>query len=174
MLVVVGSDSRVKVEAARLAFEGYFGGVEVRGLPVASGVSPFPMSDEETLRGAVNRARGAAELEPGAEYSVGLEGGLSRMGGWLMVKQVAVVLGGGVAGLGLSPGYACPERLYGLIAGARDGVGREAIDSYLGEPEVLGGQGAIGVLTGGRMDRTHASMEAVVCALTRFMRPQYY
>ena len=63
------------MEAARLAFEGYFGGVEVRGLPVASGVSPFPLSDEETLRGAVNRARGAAELEPGADYSVGLEGG---------------------------------------------------------------------------------------------------
>jgi non-canonical (house-cleaning) NTP pyrophosphatase len=53
-------------------------------------------------------------------------------------------------------------------------MGRRAIDEYFEEPKVLSGQGPIGVLTCGRMSRTHASMEAVICALTRFVNPKYY
>ena len=55
-----------------------------------------------------------------------------------------------------------------------DAMGRRAIDEYFEEPKVLSGQGPIGVLTCGRMSRTHASMEAVICALTRFVNPKYY
>lgn len=174
MLVVVGSTSQVKIEATRCAFENFFNDVEVKGIRVPSGVNPFPLSDEETLRGALNRAMQSSEVEPGADYYVGLEGGLTQIGEWIVVKQLAVVVRDEEVGLGVSPGYVCPDKLYRLIVNASDAVGRMAIDEYFNEPEVLSGQGPIGVLTEGRMSRTHASTEAVVCALTRFVSSRYY
>ena len=174
MLVVVGSTSPVKVKATQCAFDIFFEDVEVRGLDIPSGVKPFPLSDEETLRGALNRVKQLSEVEPGADYYVGLEGGLSQLGDWMVVKQLAVVVSGDEVGLGVSPGYVCPDRLYKLIISASDAVGRRAIDEYFEEPEVLSKQGPIGVLTHGSMSRTHASMEAVVCALTRFISTRYY
>ena len=174
MLVVVGSTSPVKVEATKRAFDAFFEDVEVKGLDVPSGVKPFPLSDEETLRGALNRVKQSSEVEPGADYYVGLEGGLSQLGEWMVVKQLAVIVCEGEVGVGVSPGYVCPDSLYKLIVSASDAVGRRAIDEYFEESEVLSKQGPIGVLTRGRMSRTHSSMEAVVCALTRFVNPQYY
>lgn len=174
MLVVVGSTSKVKIEATRCAFENFFDDVEVKGVDVPSGVKPFPLSDEEALKGALNRAMQSPEVEPEADYYVGIEGGLNQIGEWIVVKQLAVVVKEGRVGLGVSPGYVCPDELYRLIVNASDAVGRRAIDEYFNEAEILSGQGPIGVLTGGRMSRTHASTEAVVCALTRFVSPQYY
>ncbi|OGD54670.1 hypothetical protein A3K81_02025 [Candidatus Bathyarchaeota archaeon RBG_13_60_20] len=174
MLVVVGSTSPVKIQAAKSAFDAFFEDVDVKGLGVSSGVKPFPTSDEETRRGALNRVRRLSMAEPGADYYVGLEGGLSQLGGWMVVKELAVVVHGGEVGVGVSPGYVCPDTLYKLIVSTSDAAGRRTIDEYFGEAEVLSGQGPIGVLTGGRLSRTHASTEAVVCALTRFASPKYY
>ena len=174
MYVIVGSTSPVKVEATKQAFNSFFEEAKVKGLDVPSGLRPFPLSDEETLRGALNRARLSAEAEPGAEYYVGIEGGLSRLGDWMIVKQLAVVASEGEVGVGASPGYVLPDRLYKLIVNAADAAGRKAIDEYFHEPEVLSKQGPIGVLTDGRLSRTQASVEAVVCALTRFINPRYY
>ena len=42
-----------------------------------SGVSPQPFSDEETIQGAINRAR-AAVKETGADIGIGLEGGYRK------------------------------------------------------------------------------------------------
>jgi len=85
MLVVVGSTSPVKIQAAKSAFDAFFEDVDVKGLGVSSGVKPFPTSDEETRRGALNRVRRLSMAEPGADYYVGLEGGLSQLGGWMVV-----------------------------------------------------------------------------------------
>jgi len=62
------------------------------------------LSDEEALRGALNRATQSSEVEPGADYYVGLEGSLNQIGEWMVVKQLAVLVSGMVVGLGVSPG----------------------------------------------------------------------
>ncbi len=49
------------------------------GLAAPSGVSEQPMTNYETLTGANNRALYCREEEPGANYWVGVEGGLTRM-----------------------------------------------------------------------------------------------
>lgn len=98
----------------------------------------------------MNRAKWASEVEPMADFYVGLEGGLSRVGEWLVVKHFAVVVKGNDVGLGISPGYVCPDRLYRSLVGASDMVGRKAIDEFFKDNEILSRQGPIGVLTGGR------------------------
>ena len=49
---------------------------EITSLSVPSGVSAQPFSDEETMQGAINRAKRA--LEEGAPIGIGLEGGVMK------------------------------------------------------------------------------------------------
>ncbi|MFW6097594.1 MAG: DUF84 family protein, partial [Chloroflexota bacterium] len=74
MLVAVGSTNPAKLEAVREAVVQVWSQAEVRGVAVASGVSEMPMSDEECLTGARNRAQ-AARMALEADVGVGLEGG---------------------------------------------------------------------------------------------------
>lgn len=173
MNIIVGSNSPVKIEATKQAFSEYFSGFSVKSVPIASGVNPFPWSDEEMLQGAMNRAEGALKAVPGADFYVGLEGGLQELGEWMMVKQVAVVISGGETGVGVSSGYDCPRGLLDQIKPQRDSD-RRKIDAFFGSEEILSKEGPIGVLTRSRMTRTESSRDAVVCALTRFVCPEYY
>ncbi|CAM9524131.1 unnamed protein product, partial [Phaeothamnion confervicola] len=56
-----GSTSPPKVEAVKGAFAAAFPGrlLEIEALSTESGVPDQPVGDDETRRGAVNRARGA-------------------------------------------------------------------------------------------------------------------
>jgi inosine/xanthosine triphosphatase len=111
MNIILGSTSPVKVNATKQAFRTYFDNVEVKALSLPSGVKAFPTSDEETLLGAMNRAEKARSLEPGADFAVGLEGGLDQLGGHVFVHQIAVVIKGDIKGIGISQGYKAPDRL---------------------------------------------------------------
>ena len=56
--LVVASQNPVKVEAARRGFASMFPGraFDLHSVAVPSGVRPQPLSDAETLQGALNRA----------------------------------------------------------------------------------------------------------------------
>src|SRR5690242_15285036 len=87
--MMVGSKNPVKVGAVRAVMQrvvsqGLMPGlsnVEVNGLEVASGVSDQPVGDEETRRGALSRARAVLEATLGADFGVGLEGGILKLEG---------------------------------------------------------------------------------------------
>lgn len=82
--IAVGSKNPVKVNAVKCGVERALNGVSlsVLGLEAPSGVSEQPMGDEETLQGAINRAKNAyalyTESNGGStpDFSVGLEGGV--------------------------------------------------------------------------------------------------
>ncbi len=78
MKVIVGSENKVKVRAVREAFEERFPGAVVEGKSVDSGVSEQPLSLEETIEGAINRAKRAFErtCEP-ASFAVRESSGLA-------------------------------------------------------------------------------------------------
>ncbi|WP_449537287.1 DUF84 family protein [Ferdinandcohnia sp. Marseille-Q9671] len=71
--VAIGTKNPAKVDAIISGFAG----IEATFIPtsVASGVSAQPFSDEETIKGAINRARNARQEED-AELGIGLEGGV--------------------------------------------------------------------------------------------------
>lgn len=173
MKIVVGSTSPVKINAVKQAFSEYYTDFRVESVAIPSGVNPFPWSDEEMLQGAMNRAKGAQEKFPDADFAVGLEGGLQQLGDWMMVKQLAVVIRGGEVGVGLSSGYDCPKGILEQIKPQKESS-RKKIDSFFGSDEILSNKGPIGVLTKFKMTRTDSSIDAVLCALTRFVSPEYY
>ncbi|MFC1802738.1 inosine/xanthosine triphosphatase [Thermoproteota archaeon] len=172
MLVILGSTNPVKVNATKQAFDTYFDDVEVKGIKIPSGIKPFPTSDEETFKGAVNRVNAASEMEQ-ADYYVGLEGGLQNLKGFTIVKQIAVVKKGEQIYVGVSSGYTAPEPLIKQLDMTTD-ESRKILDKYFGKKEILSKEGIIGVLTDEVLNRTITSRDAVICALTGFINPQYY
>ena len=76
MKVIVASKNPVKVDAVREVIQDYdlFKCAELFALEVSSGVSEQPKSLEETVQGAINRAKSA--FIEGCIYSFGIESGL--------------------------------------------------------------------------------------------------
>ena len=78
--VAVGSKNPVKVAAVRQAFFRAFPDrpLVCVGHDVPSGVPDQPWGRDETQSGALQRARGACMAETGADYAVGIEGGVEE------------------------------------------------------------------------------------------------
>ena len=166
-MVMVGSRNPVKMAAVRVSLDGRR---EVVGVEVASGVAAQPVGDEETIRGAVNRARAALAAGPAeAELGVGLEGGVGEMGGALYCcAWCAVVDRAGRTGLASTGRCELPPRVAALIL--RDGMELgEANDLVFGRVNSKHGEGAVGILTDGRIDRAAFYAPAVTMAMARFL-----
>lgn len=95
MEIVVGSENIPKKLAIKHAFRQLYPGesLDIQGISADSGVSSHPVSAEESLKGARQRIAHARELRPGADYYVGIEGGLLKVGdiawelGWVAIEN---------------------------------------------------------------------------------------
>ena len=75
----VGTESPAKNAYLREVLDELGVGAVLRPFPVSSGVSDQPISSEETLAGAENRARLALEAVPEAQYGIGIEVGYDSL-----------------------------------------------------------------------------------------------
>lgn len=160
MQVGVGSRNPVKLAATERALAN--AGLEATVEPVAvdSGVGDQPVGDEETIRGARNRAE--ASLGP-RDLGVGIEGGVAEGPDGLYLIMWAAATDGADPHLGGGPRFRLPEHL-----AVRVRQGEElgpVLDDVLSTSGVKRDQGAAGVLTGGVLDREDALLAAVAGAL---------
>ncbi len=172
--VAVASRNPVKARAALGGFRRMFPGQEFRveTVSVPSGVATQPASDEETLAGALNRARRAAEAAPGADYWVGIEGGVEDGPGGMAAFAWVVVLGDGRTGRGRTGTFILPEKVARLV---REGTELgDADDLVFGRSNSKQEDGAIGLLTGNVVDRTALYEHAMVMALVPFRNSGLY
>jgi inosine/xanthosine triphosphatase len=175
--VVVGSTNPVKVSATaavlrRIYGDGSVEGVVVEPVAVESGVSHQPWGNEETLRGALNRAQ-AAQRASSATLGVGFEGGLLEVQGRVFTcAWCAVLRDDGVVGIAGGENVLLPPSVAADVrAGAELGP---AMDALTGMHNTKQGGGAIGALTGGRLDRQSAYEHLLTMALARLLTPVYY
>lgn len=172
--VVAASGNPVKIEAVRRGFERMFpqAEIEVQGVNVPSGVSHQPMSDAETLQGALNRARAARQVQPQADFWAGVEGGIEEQGGCLSAFAWVVILSAERCGKARSATFDLPPALAEMI---RQGVELgEADDRLFGRQNSKQQNGAVGLLTGDVIDRARYYEQAVVLALIPFKNPHLY
>jgi len=171
MQVVVASQNPVKLEAVRQAVERMFpdAQVTVSGCSVESGVSDQPRSDEETLTGARNRARAAAQAHPQADLWVGIEGGVEdRPEGMASFAWVVVQHAHGISPA-RSGTFFLPPPVADLVRqGCELG---EADDRVFGLHNSKQQMGAVGLLTHGVIDRTALYRHAVILALIPLVQP---
>ena len=167
--VVVGSTNPVKVGAARAVLQRLAPGVEVTGHAIRSGVPDQPWGDDETIRGALARARGACALD-GAEMGIGIEGGVVAMGDGRVrtCAWAAVVTREGRDGVGGSLAMQLPEPIAALVRGGLE-LGH-AMDRVTGEHDVKRGPGAVGILTAGLVSRQEAYEVLVAYALAPLLQ----
>lgn len=167
--VAVGSRNPVKVAAVAQAFKRVWPDQEweVNGVDVVSGVSDQPMSDEESIRGARNRATRALEALD-ADYGVGLEGGLQQIGAeWFDCGWIVVVDREGREGAGATVKMIVPEVMLKMIHEGKE-LG-EVIDIVFERQNSKQAEGHFGLMTKNILTRTSCYSEAVVAALARFI-----
>lgn len=150
MIVAVGSKNPAKVDAVRQIFQNNED--QVIALEVPSGVHSQPFSDEETIEGAINRAK-ACLKEPNVQIGIGLEGGVVKTSfglflcnwGALVVKGREPIIAGGAR-------IVLPKEIENrLLSGEELGP---VMDEYTNQKNIRKKEGAIGVFTNEAITRS--------------------
>lgn len=168
--VVVASGNPGKVQAAREAFEAVWPGCwTVTSCAVDSGVSDQPSTEDETIRGAWNRAL-AARSASSADFAVGMEGGMVDGGmecGWVVVLD-----GDGRAGIAATARIMLPPAFRSAMA---QGMPLDTLCSAaLGTDRIGQGVGYFGLMTNNAVTRPSAYRDAVAFALAPFVHPELF
>lgn len=152
MNVAVGSKNKAKIKAVKQTFLEWGIDAEIVPIDAPSNVSAMPFSDEETMKGAINRAEYCLKTCD-AKLAIGLEGGVTETPfglflcnwGALAARGKETLLAGGARIL-------LPEEVAGRL---RDGEELGPVmDDYSNRTRISSDEGAIGVFTNGRVDRS--------------------
>ncbi|SEU07865.1 inosine/xanthosine triphosphatase [Salinibacillus kushneri] len=162
MKIIVGSQNPAKLNAVKAVFPK----ATIEGIEVDTRVSSQPFSDEETLEGAINRAKESVKAEKGA-MGIGLEGGVMEFedGIYLcnwgsLVDTYGNVFTAGGARIPL------PEEIkQGLEKGKELG---DLMDEYTQKQGIRKKEGAIGIFTNQQVSRG-----AMFTHVVRLLRGQY-
>ena len=170
--ISIGSNNPVKIKACESVVKKVWQDVEVVNFDVDSGISNQPMTEEESIKGAINRARGARE-QGDADYGFGLEGSVveieDRM---LLTGWVAVMDREGEIGIGSGGHILLPESIAERLRGGEE-LG-PVMDDILHKVNTKQGEGAVGTLTGGLKPRQQSFEDGALYALTKFIKPELY
>jgi inosine/xanthosine triphosphatase len=175
--VAVGSKNPVKLAAVRQAFFRAFPDrpIVCVGHDVPSGVSDQPWGREETRKGAIQRTHEALLAETGADYAVGIEGGVvDVLDGLRSVAYVAILRGHDFRfSIEHTASFALPPRVERLVRGQEPGHDKlelgAACDLVFKATNSKQQGGTVGAVTRGLLDRTAYYEQAVVCALAPFL-----
>jgi inosine/xanthosine triphosphatase len=173
VLFAVGSENPVKINCVAEAIAEFWTEARTAGVHTDSGVSAQPESDREMLTGALNRAREALAKTPDAQFGVGIEGGtLDDDDGMWAYAWVVIVDRDGKIGKGQSGRFLLPEGVARLVRGGLE-LGL-ADDQFFSRDNSKQKDGAIGILSDGRVTRLDLYKPAVTFALLPFVHPDYY
>ncbi|HLD88694.1 MAG TPA: inosine/xanthosine triphosphatase [Candidatus Nanoarchaeia archaeon] len=177
MKITIGSTNDVKVEAVREVIHDYdiLSNAEVNGIDVNSEVSEQPKSLNETIHGAMNRAKNAFR---DCNYSFGIESGLMQVPntktGYMDVCA-CVIYDGKDYHIGLSSAFEYPHEIARLVFKDGLGISQAAYRTGLTKnPKVGSAEGVIGILTRGRLPRKEYTKQAIVMALIHLENSKLY
>jgi inosine/xanthosine triphosphatase len=172
--IAVASKNPVKVAAALNGFRQMFPSEEFKAqsVQVQSSVSDQPMTSDETLAGAFNRATNAKEILPDADYWVGIEGGVEENGLEMAAFAWVVIHSRDQTGKGRTGTFFLPPKISDLVRSGKE-LG-EADDIVFKRSNSKQENGAIGLLTGNLIDRTQLYEMAVLFALLPFRNKELY
>jgi len=184
MRVHVGSNNPLKAEAVANVFQKVFQGEIIVELVDINLEIPKQPVGEETLKGAIERAKAALK---DADYGVGIEGGIIQFASsqvrkltssdptfqlFFGVQFCAIIDKGGKLTVGHGSGFVLPDR---VITKLKQGQTLGHIMEELsGIKEINKKMGAIGYLTKGLLNRRELTEHAVLMALVPRIRPEFY
>lgn len=151
MEFIIASMNQAKITAATKVITTYFPEAIIHNMESQSGVRAQPVGDEETVTGAMNRARFIRNNHPGA-IGIGLEGGVRFVGeemyicnwGALALPNGKVITAGGAQ-------IPLPSELAKEIKQGKE-LG-PVMEQYVNHKGVRQKEGAMGVFTAGMITR---------------------
>lgn len=177
MKINVGTKNPVKISAVAEIIKDYekYKDAEIVSVEAESLISEQPLSIDETIQGAMNRARNCFSS---CELSIGLESGLMKVPNTktgFMDFTCCAIFDGKQFHLGLSSAFEFPVKVVEKIF-------NEKIDSSsafhklgLSKNNYVGyAEGIIGVLTKGRLNRKQYTQQALRTAFIHLENPELY
>ncbi len=187
MKIGIGTTNKTKLKAVQSAFEklrtafpsAFRESIEFISLKTQTHIPDMPLSQEQMIEGAIERARFVWKNQTGLRYSVGLEGGTFPVTAPSLPDEVQYFLQNwvfafdGTRGyLGSSPAIMLPETIsHALYREKRELA--EVIDAFSGKHDVRSNEGAFGVLSRDLLTRSAAFELAVINAFVPFFNPDY-
>jgi inosine/xanthosine triphosphatase len=130
------------------------------------------MSDEETLRGALNRVSNAMHARPQADYWIGMEGGIEVMDGELAAMAWIVVRSPTRIGKSRTGTFFLPPAVAELVRQGNE-LG-DADDLIFNRSNSKQDNGTVGILTDNVIDRVQLYEHALILALIPFKNEALY
>ncbi|PEA74798.1 inosine/xanthosine triphosphatase [Bacillus wiedmannii] len=155
MKVVVGSKNKTKVGAVEKVWKD----VTITSLSVPSGVANQPFTDEETMQGAVNRAKRALQ-EGEAQIGIGLEGGVMKTEhGLFMCNWGALATSTGKTFVAGGARIKLPDDFLAPLEAGKELS--EVMEEFVQRKDIRSHEGAIGIFTDDYVDRTELFVHVV-------------
>ena len=177
MRINLGSKNNAKINALKEILKEYpdFEDAEVVAKDVSSGVPHQPKSLEETVDGAIKRARNSFN---NCSYSVGLESGLMKVPhtktGY-MDTTVCAIYDGEKCHLGLSSCFEYPIKVLNYMLEKNENASNAFRQLGFTDKEYIGyEEGIIGVVTKNRLDRKEYTKQAIRTALIHLENKNLY
>jgi len=173
MKVVVGSKNPVKINATNNILRKIYGDIEIESKDVDSGVPDQPFGLEQTIKGAINRAKDA--YSETFDLSVGIESGLmetpNSITGYIDLQWCAI-FDGDKTTIGVSSGFEYPpEVVKAVLNGVEVG---DVMDRVTGEEDLGKKKGAVSYLSHDMLDRTENTEQCVLTAMIPLMNEEVY
>jgi len=177
MKINIGSKNKAKIDALKEILKEYpdFSNAEIFDKDVNSGVSHQPKSLEETVNGAMIRAKNCFA---DCDLSFGLESGLmpvphTKTG--FMDTTACAIYDGKDFHLGLSSCFEYPPKvLEYMLKNDKDASTAFRELGFTDEPYIGWGNGIIGVLTKDRLNRKEYTKQAIITALVHLENKNFY
>lgn len=172
MKIAIGSKNPVKIEATKKIMKRIYKKVKITPVKVFSGVTHTPLSEEECIRGAINRAKKAIESTK-ADFGIGMEGGITKIfNKYFLHGWCAVIDKKGKIGLGGCNGLELPSPIVKKVIKGKE-LG-EVMDEVTGMQDTKKKMGAVGIFTDGLTNRQEAWEQALMYAMTKWLKPKLY
>ena len=180
MIIAVGSTNNVKVHAVEELIDEYpiLKGSKVVAVSTQSGVSEQPLSLEETVLGAKNRAEKAFHASQPCQYGIGIEGGLCASPGTntgFVTLNICSIFDGTHHYIGFTSGFEVPPQILKLVLEQKMDLSQACFHSGITTKVKVGAsEGLVGILTQGRINRKQYTKECLVMAFVQLENSSWY
>lgn len=166
MEFVIGTTNKAKIAAAKAVLEDVYEQYELTAMQCASGVKEQPFGDEETVTGAINRAK-AASTSKSQAIGIGFEGGVRELKGQVYVcNWGALALPTGevfTAGGALIP---LPDEIANQLRNGQE-LG-PVVESYFAQQNIRQTSGAMGMFTDGMVSRSELFIHIMMLLIGQY------
>ncbi|NHV45399.1 MAG: inosine/xanthosine triphosphatase [Candidatus Verstraetearchaeota archaeon] len=167
MIIAVGTSNPIKVKAVENVFSKLFKVIVIMK-PVSINIPSQPIGLDNVIRGAIERAKKALELEEKADLGIGIEAGIIpipyTITGYMDQQFAAIADRSGRVTIGGGPAFEYPPIVIRRVINERLEV-NTIMEEITKKPKIGQKEGAIGFLSKGITNRTQITEMAVLMAL---------